>query len=249
MSYVTVEQVNARAREQGLDRRSLHYDNLLTQYQYKLCYAKTQDLVTPGMNVLDWGCGNGHYSFFLELLGARVTGFSLFDPPSLVDQSPTFRFVQGDLGEPVKLPFENDAFEAIFNVGVLQLVHTTGGVDQDSLAELFRIVKPGGYFLTIHLPNKHGWVEPFSRLTGTGENFHLFKYTGPQIKRMWAQAGFEVMEMKRYNFLPRNQLRKLPRFLLDSRVFMGSYNLLDDLLGALFPGLCQNWHVIARKPG
>lgn len=249
MSHLTVEQINARARELGLEKCSLHYGNLLTQDQYKLCYAKTQDIVTPGMRVMDWGCGNGHYSFFLKLLNADITGFSLFDPPSLIATSRNFKFVQGDLHEPVTLPFTNDEFDAVFNIGVLQLVHTTGGVDQASLQELFRVTRPGGYFFTVHLPNRYGWTEPFSKLTNTGENFHLFKYTRKQIVQMWTKAGFEVLELKPYNFLPRNQLRKLPSVLRDSRAFRAFYNGLDDLLGALFPFLCQNWYVLARKPG
>ncbi len=248
MSYLTVEQINAKAREQGLDRISLHYNNLLTQEQYKVCYETTQEIVTPGMKVLDWGCGNGHYSFFLDLLGADITGFSLFDRPSLINGARNFRFVQGAIEEPVKLPFGSNSFDAVFNIGVLQLVHTTGGVDQASLVELFRVTRPGGFFVTVHLPNRHGWTEPLSRFTGTGENFHLFKYTRSQIERMWNSAGFDVVEMRRYGFMPRNQLRKLPAFLLRSRAFSILYNFFDASLMALFPVFCQNWYVIARKP-
>ena len=33
--------------------------------QYRLPYAQTQEFLREPRRVLDWGCGNGHFSYFL----------------------------------------------------------------------------------------------------------------------------------------------------------------------------------------
>jgi SAM-dependent methyltransferase len=248
MMALTLEQIHAGARERGLDARLMHFSNLTTQSQFRLPYTKAQKLLAPGANVLDWGCGNGHFSYMLGQIGVRVTGYSLFGPPAIQEHVANFSFAPGKPEEPVRLPFDTGAFDAVVNVGVLQIVHTSGGNDQESLRELFRILKPGGMFLTFHLPNKHACSEWVARTLRLNENLHDFKYDRAQIDRMWRSAGFEVAEAELYNFLPRNQLRKLPASLNNNRAVVAGYNAFDDVLSAVLLPWCQNWYILGRKP-
>ena len=52
------------------------YRSLPAANQYRLLYALTARYVSPGSAVLDWGCGRGHFSYYLLRHGYRVTAFS-----------------------------------------------------------------------------------------------------------------------------------------------------------------------------
>ncbi|MBQ4132690.1 MAG: methyltransferase domain-containing protein [Desulfovibrionaceae bacterium] len=47
----------------------------------------------------------------------------------------------------------------MFSIGVFEHVHETGGDQLASLKEISRVLKPEGFFLCFHLPNKYSWVE------------------------------------------------------------------------------------------
>jgi len=45
--------------------RPLQFGNLVTGSQYLPIYRLTSRFIEPNMKALDWGCGNGHFSYFL----------------------------------------------------------------------------------------------------------------------------------------------------------------------------------------
>jgi SAM-dependent methyltransferase len=242
-----VSRVNAKAREAGSVATIDQFDNLATHSQYRIPYTITARHVSPGDEVLDWGCGNGHFSMLLELLGAEVTGYSFEPaPPSMAD-SRTFRHVRGDDGDPCRIPFPSASFDCVCSVGVLEHVWETGGDEDSSLREIARILRPDGAFLTFHLPNRRGWVEPTFRALGIRWHFHRRRYDTAQIRALWQDAGFEIAELGRYNFLPRNKVRTLPAAMRRSRGFARVFDLLDDALSGLLTVFCTNYYVVARK--
>jgi len=242
-----VRAVNAAARQRGALDAVLQFDNLATQSQYRTAYALTSKYVRRGDTVLDWGCGNGHFSLFLETLGACVTGFSFEPAPRVMNDSPRFMFVAGSPDEPRRLPFAGAQFDMVVSVGVIEHVWETGGDERDSLAELYRVLKPGGHFLTFHLPNRTGWIESAVALVGLKKHLHGRRYSGAEIRALWTGAGFEIVEIGRYNALPRNELRALPSALRHAGWFARACNAADDALGALAPMICTNYFVVARK--
>ena len=64
----------------------LQYRNLLTAGRYEALFALAQKHLMPGHRVLDWGCGNGHFAYFLADFGLRPNLFrSTIRRPCSVD--------------------------------------------------------------------------------------------------------------------------------------------------------------------
>lgn len=246
-SFERVKQLNDAAQRAGVTAFVSQFDNVATHGQYRTPYDKTAPYVRPGDRVLDWGCGNGHFSMFLESLGARVTGFSFEDAPAAMAQSETFAFAPGDESDPRTLPFADASFDAAVSVGVMEHVWETGGTEQDSLAELARVVRPGGYFFTYHLPNKAGWIEKLVKRLRLNKHFHQRKYDEREIRALWTAAGFSIVELGLYNALPRAELRALPRIVKNNTSFARAYDLLDRAITTLAPRVSTNFFIVARR--
>jgi SAM-dependent methyltransferase len=86
--------------------------------QYRNLYALAAKYMQPGARVLDWGCGNGHFSFFLARQGAVVTSYS-FDPEPEVfglltpQERARISFVRGSTHDPHRLPFGDRSFACL----------------------------------------------------------------------------------------------------------------------------------------
>src|SRR5512134_3570373 len=57
----------------------VQFRSLAGAHQYLRLYELWRRFVPAGAEVLDWGAGNGHFSYFLSRAGYRATGFS-FNP-------------------------------------------------------------------------------------------------------------------------------------------------------------------------
>jgi SAM-dependent methyltransferase len=233
----------ARAGLTGL----LQFASRATMHQYRPVYARFLGHLQPGGRVLDWGCGNGHFSFFLARQGFDVTSYSFGDVPQCLEGASGHRHVQGDPSDPRSLPFPDMSFDAVCGIGVLEHVHETGGGDLDSLKEIARILRPGGVFACAHLPARHGWIEPAGRMLGVSEHFHSRRYSGRDIRNLAHAAGFVLEDRWRYNFLPRNQLRRLPAPLKDTRAGAAAIDLVDLAATALLRPFTQNHGFVAAR--
>jgi SAM-dependent methyltransferase len=200
-----------------------------------------------GADVLDWGIGHGHFSYYLVRRGHRATGFSL-DEPGGGDWLPfeRFRFVQGDAAEPTRLPFGDASFDAVVSVGVLEHVRESGGTELGSLREIARILRPGGVFICYHFANKHSLIELVAKLI-PGKPYHRYKFTRSDIRRLTSAADLELLESKRYGFLPRNFWRYLPESLRNSEMAGALWDGLDAALAFVLSPLCQNHLFVARR--
>lgn len=216
-------------------------------HQYLRLYELVRRHVAPGARVLDWGAGSGHFSFFLSRAGYRACGYSFKDfafASWLAD--PRYEFTTGSPAEPRKLPYADASFDAVSSIGVLEHVRETGGDEASSLAEIARVLRPGGVFVCYHFPNRTSWIEYLAEKLGR-EHRHVYRFTRSDIEALVRGAGLELLEVERYGFLPRNSLSRLPAPLAGSRAFARLWDGLDTALGALFGPLCQNWCFAARK--
>jgi len=220
---------------------------LISASQYNYLYTLLLSYIKLGTKVLDWGCGNGHFSYFLIQSGYQTSGYAFSPRPSLeVLQSHDYKFFQGNDSDPVKLPYADETFDAVVSVGVLEHVRETGGHELDSLREISRILTMGGYFICYHLPNQFSWIEAISRLLPNKFN-HAYRYIPTDIHNLCQESGLEVLELRAYGFLPRNFLGNLPSHISNSAQITRFYNVADNILSRLFSGLCQNYWFVARK--
>ncbi|KAL4959507.1 class I SAM-dependent methyltransferase [Aspergillus stella-maris] len=120
-----------------------------TVRENQLLYEESiaQDIgLKKGDKVLDLGCGRGRVAAHMaQYTGATVTGLNI--DPNQVAQAKKFNeslgfdsnaFIQQDFNS-LPLPFENDSFDAFYQIQALSLCKDLGAL----FREIYRIVKPG----------------------------------------------------------------------------------------------------------
>ncbi len=101
-----------------------------------------------GRDVLDFGCGWGGESVWLAERGARVVGCDISG--SAIEHARAFASqkreanVRFEVCSPIRLPFADDSFDAVFSTDVFEHVMDLPAV----LGELRRVLRPGGVLLT-----------------------------------------------------------------------------------------------------
>src|SRR5882724_9413482 len=142
----------------GLDKHALQWGSYATYSQYRVPFKKTGPYLSKIARALDWGCGNGHFSYFLTRNNIQTVGFSFEDMPAHLKNVSLFEHVRAGK-DPVALPFPAQSFDAVFSIGVLEHVHEAGGNPEASMKEIDRVLKTGGLFFCFHLPNRYTWIE------------------------------------------------------------------------------------------
>jgi SAM-dependent methyltransferase len=217
--------------------------------------------MASGSRVLDWGSGNGHFSFFLARQGASVTSYSYEPEPAIFDllfpaERARVSFVSGaQSGSSSRLPFDDGSFDYVFSIGVLEHVREMGGSEGESLGEIRRVLRPGGRFVCYHLPNRYSWIEAVSRMVyGPLDptmripwKYHNYRFTRREIEVLCAEAGFTIDEMHRYGALPRNVFARVPGALRGSQGLSTVVNAVDLLLEKALLPISQNYAFVATR--
>ena len=157
----------------------------------------------PG-SVLDWGCGWGFVSVLLRERGLSVESLDYRTDLEREGLVPLERFPEQPVyltSEPVRLPYDDDRFDAVLSLGVLEHVQDP----RASLAELHRVLKPGGTLYVYKLPNRSSYLEWVARRAGMyyhGKYEHDTIYTLRSARRIVDEAGFTVGELRYANMLP-----------------------------------------------
>ncbi len=116
-------------------------------------------VVQPGDRVLDACCGTGDLAVAAEREGGHVTGLD-FSPAMLERarrKSGTITWVEGDL---LALPFDDGSFDAAtVGFGVRNVADLEQGV-----AELRRVLRPGGRLAILEITQPRGVLKPFFSL-------------------------------------------------------------------------------------
>jgi SAM-dependent methyltransferase len=235
-------------QEASQDESLAQFRMLISAHQYLRLYRLVTRYVSPGNTVLDWGVGNGHFSYFLVRAGYTVSGFDFADYPKICGAlaPESFTYIKGSRADPVSLPYESQTFDAVVSVGVLEHVRETGGNEMASLHEIYRILKPKGIFLCFHLPNQYSWIEAVTRLIGRWS--HQYRYTSSGVLSLARCAGFEVVELQRYAILPRNiWWWGIPKSIGALFQMARLYDHIDNSLSLLLSPICQNYLFVARK--
>jgi SAM-dependent methyltransferase len=153
--------------------------------------------VGPGDRVLDMGCGGGRHAFALYKRGADVVALD-YSHSDLVEVRTMFGAIatEGDApasaqahavrGTAYSLPFADGTFDRVVAAEVLEHLPA----DTDAMAELFRVLKPGGVIaVTVPrwLPEKVCWA--LSDAYHNVEGGHVRIYKGSQLKERLQATG------------------------------------------------------------
>jgi len=118
-----------------------------------------EEVVQPGFRVLDACCGTGDLAIAAEREGGIVTGLD-FSPAMLERarrKSGTVTWVEGDV---LALPFPDGSFDAAtVGFGVRNVADLEAGV-----AELARVLRPGGRLAILEITQPRGILRPFFSL-------------------------------------------------------------------------------------
>jgi SAM-dependent methyltransferase len=155
--------------------------------------------VLPGSRVLDLGCGGGRHVFASATRGARTVAFDA-DPVEVGGVAAVLAALAeaGDasaanastlVGDALALPFRDGAFDLVVASEIFE--HLID--DQAALAEVARVVVPGGMLaLSVprYFPERVNWA--LSAAYHEVEGGHVRIYRQRELAARVAQAGFTV---------------------------------------------------------
>jgi ubiquinone/menaquinone biosynthesis C-methylase UbiE len=164
------------------------------------------------ISVLDWGCGKGHVTKLLRDLapGSLETCdiVSEKDDSAFGQETPIiekFGIQVTPLEHEWILPYEDNSFDVLLSVGVLEHVPK----DRASLAEITRVLKPGGLFFCFFLPTNLAWTQKVAHMRGNF--YHDRFYNEPLVTEMVASAGLKLLDVWYRQLFPKNTVR-YPKF-------------------------------------
>ncbi len=158
--------------------------------------------VAPGARVLDMGCGGGRHAFALYRRGADVVALDM-DAAELKDVAGMFAAMReaGEVPEGARaaavrgnaycLPFADESFDRIVAAEVLEHLPE----DERAMAELARVLKPGGTLaVTVprYGPEKLCWA--LSDAYHEVEGGHVRIYRGDVLRERLTAAGLEPVD-------------------------------------------------------
>lgn len=155
----------------------------------------------PGELVLDMGCGAGRHVFQSLRNGARVVAFD-YDFAELRDVSAMYgaMAIEGEIasadagtacrGDAVKLPFPDNTFDRIIAAEVLEHIPN----DEGAIAELYRVLKPGGVIavtVPAWLPEQVCWALSDEYHAPFVEGGHVRIYTENELRKKMRTVGLK----------------------------------------------------------
>jgi len=177
-----------------------HSRNLAVIRRQVAIFERFQQVLVGAHTILDWGCRHAADACMVRMLCGQ--------PPELhgcdvdVDEK-TYRIFfdfaglkYSRLAHPYVLPYKHDSFDVVIGSGVLEHVPN----DSESLKELYRIIRPGGYFVMTMLPNRYSYTEWINRQRGRPGHIRLYSLT--EARQMFLHHGFRPVISGYHQVLP-----------------------------------------------
>lgn len=184
-------------------------------------------------DVLDLGCGIGRHSILFGKNGFNVSCFDISkDAISKTEQWASkedlkFNYEVGDM---LKLPYQDASFDAILCYNVISHTDTSGM--RKVINELYRILRPGGEcYLTLGSKDTWGWKETDWPLLD--ENTKLRQENGPEdgIPHFYADYNLIKQLFAKFDLIKVYQLEEFYENQAEDKVY-------------------ESWHyhILIRKP-
>lgn len=158
--------------------------------------------VQPGDLVLDAGAGFGRHAFELARRGANVVALdyaadevigtrNVFGGMLAAGEIAPERYVGVLRGDATRLAFADGSFDRVITSEVLEHIQA----DVDAIAELVRVLRPGGTFaatVPTWFPEKINWMLSDEYHAPKSVGGHVRIYTATELKAKLRAAGLEV---------------------------------------------------------
>lgn len=203
--YVTDKSIEPGSRE-----FFAHIQPWMNPYKFPWIMARIEREaeLLQGKHLLEIGCGMGFDSLEFLRRGVRVTATDL--TPSAVALTKRHFQIESVEAEAVHtanaldLPFEEQAFDAVWSNGVL---HATGNTHQ-AIREVHRVLKTSGRAIISHFYRRPSWMYLLNRW---GRENIEYKEEDPPVNEFYTEsevlnmfAGFQIVEaaQEHYRALP-----------------------------------------------
>lgn len=97
-------------------------------------------------NALDFGCGSGRSSHFLQKLGLKVIGIDIH--PDMIENAISHENLSYFLAPKGIIPFENESFDIVFNSFVLCEISSEAELEK-TFKEMKRVCKKNGLVISV----------------------------------------------------------------------------------------------------
>jgi len=156
----------------------------------------------PGARVLDAGAGFGRHAFELARQGGRVVALDFasdevigtrdtFAAMVTAGEIPADRYLGVLRGDATRLPFADDAFDVVVTSEVLEHIPD----DVAAIAELVRVLRPGGVFAATvpsWLPEKVNWMLSDDYHAPAAVGGHVRIYSATELKAKLRASGLSL---------------------------------------------------------
>jgi SAM-dependent methyltransferase len=156
----------------------------------------------PGARVLDAGAGFGRHAFELARQGGRVVALDFasdevigtrdtFAAMVTAGEIPADRYLGVLRGDATRLPFADDAFDVVVTSEVLEHIPD----DVAAIAELVRVLRPGGVFAATvpsWLPEKFNWMLSDDYHAPAAVGGHVRIYSATELKAKLRASGLSL---------------------------------------------------------
>jgi SAM-dependent methyltransferase len=195
-NLVELYSVQARIKE---DRYlHAHSRNLALIRRQIGIFERCQEFLKDAHTVLDWGCRHAVDACLVRMLRGADVELHGCD----VDAGEYHAFFDFAglkytlLNHPYLLPYESNSFDVVIGSGVLEHVPN----DSESLKELYRIIRPGGFFIMTMLPNEYSYTEWINRRLKNPH--HLRMYSLSEARHMFMHHGFLPVRFGYHQMIP-----------------------------------------------
>jgi SAM-dependent methyltransferase len=160
------------------------------------------------ISVLDWGCGKGQVTKLMrDLRPGTIESCDVEldkDDSSFGQATPLLKHFEipvTPLRHPYQLPYPDASFDVLLSFGVLEHVPD----DMASLAEIHRVLTPGGLFFCFYLPTSLSWTQKLAHMRGN--DYHDRLYSRRKVENMLSSTGFNLLDLWYRPLLPKNTVQ------------------------------------------